>query len=108
MCPPLTPDQEKGIHLLEKAMEKVDFSPSSSEKQEEEVVAGENRLAAVNKFKLNPEEPQRGLQELVHALMEELGTGQERREKERERKEERVGARNKEGRDREWARSRND
>lgn len=35
--------------------------------------ASTSRLAAVNQFERNPDEPRRGLQELVHALMEELG-----------------------------------
>jgi hypothetical protein len=41
-----------------------------------ESIQGQNRLAAVNQFTLDPNEPQRGLQELVHELMKELGAGQ--------------------------------
>lgn len=36
-----------------------------------------NRLAAVNQFTLDPNEPERGLQELVQELMKELGSGQQ-------------------------------
>jgi hypothetical protein len=34
------------------------------------------RLAAVNKFTINPDEPVRSLQELVQGLVEELSSGQ--------------------------------
>lgn len=35
-----------------------------------------DRLAAVNSFKLNPDEPKRSMQELVHSLMQELEGGE--------------------------------
>ena len=43
-----------------------------------------DRLAAVNSFTLNPEEPKRGMQELVHALMQELEGGQNKHNTRRE------------------------